>query len=149
MMTDLERLLSGEFSGNHVKRLMKVEVSDETRRLIGENNREWWRRNRGTEALAERCKRISASYKKYIKEHGAVRTGAVLSDETKLKISKGNKGVKVYGKNHRARAVRTPLGEFDTLKRAAEAHGMFYEGNGGIIRKRIKRAVPGYEWVTV
>ena len=149
MMTDLERLLSGEFAGNHVKRLMKVEHSDEYRRLRSELNREWWRRNRGTEAAAEKCRRIAEGVREYVLEHGAVRTGAVLTAETRQKISKGNKGVKVYGRNGRARAVRTPLGEFDTLKRAAEAHGMFYEGNGGIIRQRIKKAVPGYEWVTV
>ena len=149
MMTDLERLLSGEFSGNHVKRLIKIEMSDEFRRRLSEHNREWWSRNRGTEAAAERCRRIGESVREYVREHGAVRTGAVLTAETRAKIGQSNRGVKVYGRNGRARAVRTPLGEFDTLKRAAEAHGMFYEGNGGIIRQRIKKAVPGYEWVTV
>ena len=149
MMTDLERLLSGEFAGHGSKRLIKIEMSDEFRRRLSEHNREWWSRNRGTEAAAERCRRIAESVREHVREHGASRTGAVLTAETRAKISKSNIGVQAYGRNGRARAVRTPLGEFDTLKRAAEAHGMFYEGNGGIIRQRIKKAVPGYEWVTV
>jgi hypothetical protein len=146
-MSDIELLLSSEFSGHGAKKLLVYKVSDEGKQLRSDNNRKWWAENHGSATYDERCKNISAAYKKYIKEHGAVRTGAVLSDETKLKISKSNIGIKTYGKNGRARAVRTPLGVFDTLTRAAEAHGFARASGGAYIRKRIKAGVPGYEYV--
>lgn len=147
MNKDLRLLLSGQFSGHGVKKLFKREFSEEECQRRSEKNRKWWNKHKGDNAYYERCKSISISIKKHFKENGAVRTGAVLTDETKLKISKANKGNKIYGKNGRARAVKTPLGKFDSLKRAAEAHGLFSEEGGGYIRKRIKQRVPGYDWL--
>jgi hypothetical protein len=146
-MTDIELLLSGEFSGHGAKKLIVHEVSDEGKKLRSDNNRKWWSEHRGSAAYDERCRHIGESVREYVKQHGAVRTGAVLTTETRAKISQSNRGVKVYGKNGRARAVRTPLGVFDTLTRAAEAHGLAREYGGAYIRKRIKKGVPGYEYV--
>jgi hypothetical protein len=146
-MTDLEHLLSSEFSGHGAKRLFATVETAETRARRSEINRKWWAEHRGSAAYDERCLRISESVRENVKQHGASRTGAVLTTETRAKISQSNRGVKVYGKNGRARAVRTPLGVFDTLTRAAEAHGLARESGGAYIRKRIKKGVPGYEYV--
>jgi hypothetical protein len=145
-MTDLEQLLSSEFSGHGAKRLFATVETAERRARRSEINREWQARE-CAETRAERFRRIGESVRDYIKQHGHSRTGAVLTAETRAKISQSQRGVQSYGKNGRARAVRTPLGVFDTLTRAAEAHGLARRSGGACIRKRIKKGVPGYEYV--
>jgi hypothetical protein len=42
------------------------------------------------------------------------------------------------------KAVQTPLGKFDSITKAAAAHNVKW---GGTIRQRIKKGVPGYEYI--
>jgi hypothetical protein len=55
-----------------------------------------------------------------------------------------NKAKKGIPNPHNNKAVRTPLGKFDSITQAAEAHNLNWAGT---IRERIKRGVPGYEYV--
>jgi hypothetical protein len=55
-----------------------------------------------------------------------------------------NKGLVNTGANHFTKAVVTPLGKFDSVKEAAVAYG---HKTGATLQKRIKKGVPGYEYI--
>jgi hypothetical protein len=60
-----------------------------------------------------------------------------------------NKKYSIETRRKMGNKVRTPLGEFYTMKEAATAHNFFRNGdaNGSAIRWRIRTGVPGYEFV--
>ena len=55
-----------------------------------------------------------------------------------------NKGLVNTGANHFTKPCITPLGKFNSVKEAAIAYG---HKTGATLQKRIRKGVPGYEYV--
>jgi len=67
-----------------------------------------------------------------------------LSPQALANIQAANEVKRGVPNPHNNKAVRTPLGKFNSITQAANAHNLKW---GGTIRDRIKRGEPGYEYV--
>ena len=65
------------------------------------------------------------------------------SPQARANIQAANQAKRGVPNPHNNKAVRTPLGKFDSITHAATAHNVKW---GGTIRDRIKRGEPGYEY---
>jgi hypothetical protein len=129
-MTDIELLLSGD-----KMRLCNNGItghSDETKKLISLRTREAY--TRGGIITDE------------LRAHRSARMRQQRADGT---VVAWNKGLKQTPEliARKCKPVITPLGKFDSIKAAAVAHGLAREFGGAYIRKRIKKGVPGYEYI--
>jgi len=95
------------------------------------------------------------SMRKYVTYSHTAETKAKNSilHKGKTPWNKGKKGVQtpwnkglhnVQDNSYKCQAVITPLGKFDSIKAAAVAYG---HKTGATLQKRIKKGVPGYEYV--
>ena len=126
-MTDIELLLSGD-----KKRLCNNGLtghSDETKKLISLRVREVYARG-GIITDELRAKR-------------SARMKQQRADGTIPSWNKDTKEPTEFTKR-KCKPIMTPLGKFDSIKAAAVAYG---HKTGATLQQRIKKGVPGYEYV--
>lgn len=126
-MTDIELLLSGcklRLCNNGI-----TGHSDETKQLISLRLREAYARGG---IITDK-----------LRAHRSARMKQQRADGTIVAYNKGKKEAPELTAR-KCKPVITPLGQFDSIKAAAVAHG---HKTGATLQQRLKKGVPGYEYV--